>query len=143
MKNKGINSLKGILMLMIMFYHYTYRFQELYGISTIYFPTLDTWGTFGVICFFIISGYFIFPKNPNISAKNLLKKRLARLIPAYLLCVTVTFVCINLVGLTNRAVGFADYIFNLLMLNGFIGVPYVDGAHWLSLIHISEPTRRP
>lgn len=103
MKNKQINSLKGILMLMIVFYHYTYRFQELYHIPTINFITLEFWGIIGVAGFFIISGYFIFPRDSNhYSIKQFLIKRLLRLYPAYLLCITITFISIKIFRITRK-----------------------------------------
>lgn len=103
MKNRQIDSLKGILMLMIVFYHYTYRFQELYQIQTINFFTLEFWGIIGVAGFFIISGYFIFPKDTdNYNVKQHLVKRIARLYPAYLLCLTVIFISVKVFRITKK-----------------------------------------
>ena len=103
MKNRQIDSLKGILMLMIVFYHYTYRFQELYQIQTINFFTLEFWGIIGVAGFFIISGYFISPKDTNnYNMKQHLVKRIARLYPAYLLCLTVIFISVKVFRIARK-----------------------------------------
>lgn len=103
MKNRQINSLKGILMLMIVFYHYTYRFQELFHIQTINFMTLEFWGIIGVAGFFIISGYFIFPKDINqYNTKKFLIKRISRLYPAYLLSITLIFISVKVFRITRK-----------------------------------------
>ncbi len=43
-KNLGIEMLRAILILMVIFYHYTYKFEELFNIKTINFVTLSKWG---------------------------------------------------------------------------------------------------
>lgn len=131
MKNKQINSLKGILMIMIVFYHYTFRFQELYQIETVNLVTLNMWGSLGVAGFFIISGFFIFPKQlDNYSLKTFLKQRILGLYPLYFICLTIIFISIILFGLPNREITLIDYFLNIIMINGYIGTPYIDGAHW-------------
>jgi len=131
MKNKQVESIRGIIMVMIMFYHYTYRFTELYNINTINFFSLDNWGTIGVNTFFIISGYYMLSKDTlQYNAKEFFIKKFFRLYPAYVLCLTITFISMLIFGLENRTVTFIDYIINLFMVNGFIGIPYVDGGHW-------------
>lgn len=44
--------------------------------------------------------------------------------------ITLIFVFINIIGLPDRTTNFFEYILNIFLLNGFIGIPYVDGAHW-------------
>lgn len=130
-KNVQIEALRGIIMFMIMIYHYTYRFESLYGIETIRFFSLDKWGEMGVGCFFIISGYFMIPQNlSKYCIKDYLRKKIVRIYPAYLLCMTITFLSVLTFGLAGRETGFIEYVLNIIMLNGFIGVAYVDGAHW-------------
>ena len=117
MKNKQIEYIRAILILMIIFYHYTYRFEEIFDISTINFYTLSLWGEIGVACFFIISGYFIFPKrNQKLHPIIHLGKRISRLYPSYLLCVTLCFLSIQCFGLENRPVDWWTYVCNLFMI---------------------------
>jgi len=131
MKNLQIESLRGIMMLVIMFYNYTYRFSGLYSIKTIDFFSLEKLGTIGVGAFFVISGYFIIPKDlSHFNFISFFTKKIARLYPAYFVCVTLTFISISLFGLPERGSRLIDYIINLTLLNGYIGVRYVDGAHW-------------
>ena len=130
-KNKRIEVSRGILILMILFFHYTYRFSEIYNINTINFFSLDSWGTVGVGCFFIITGFFIVPSViEKFKLKNYILKKLLRIYPAYLFCMTLTFISVKIWGLEGRETNFIDYLLNVVMLNGFINVNYVDGAHW-------------
>lgn len=130
-KNNQIEILRGILVMIILFFHYTYRFSELYNIQTINFFSLEKWGTIGVGCFFIITGYLLIPKDlEKYSFKKFIKKKILRLYPSYLLCMTITFVAVQIWGLEGRNTSFLDYILNATMINGFINSKYVDGAHW-------------
>lgn len=130
-KNNQIERIRGILILMIMFYHFTYRFNQLFDIKTIDFFTLDYWGAIGVGCFFIISGYFLVSRNlENYNFKKFIKRKISRIYPAYVLCVSLTFLSICIWGLKGRESSFIDYLLNISMLNGFIGTRYVDAAHW-------------
>lgn len=130
-KNKQIEALRGILILIIIFFHYTYRFSELFSIETINFFSLDKWGIIGVSCFFIITGYFIVPKkSEEYDMKNFIIKKILRIYPSYVLCMTIIFISVKLFGLEGRETNFIDYLLNLTMINGIINTKYVDGAHW-------------
>lgn len=130
-KNKQVEVWRGILILMILFFHYTYRFSAIYGIDTISFYSLKEWGTIGVGCFFLISGFFLIPKDTShFSVLKFLKRKILRIYPLYLICLTIIFVSVSIFGLPERSTSFLDYFFNVIMLNGFIGIDYVDGAHW-------------
>lgn len=131
MKNKKIEVLRGILILIIIFFHYTYRFTELFGIETINFFSLSKWGLIGVGCFFIITGYFIIPKKlEKYNIKKFITKKILRIYPSYVLCMTIIFISVKLFGLEGRETNFIDYLLNLTMINGVINTRYVDGAHW-------------
>lgn len=81
--------------------------------------------------FFIISGFFLLPKKTEqFKIKQFLIKKILRLYPSYFLCITLTFISVSLFGLNGRETNFLDYILNACFINGFIGVNYVDGAHW-------------
>lgn len=130
-KNVQIEAIRIISMLMIVIFHYTYRFTELYGIETINFPFQKSLGKIGVGIFFIISGYFL-ARDYNKCERpiNFLVKKLLRIYPMYVICVTIIYISVSIFGLPSRETSFLDYILNLLLINGFIGVDYVDGAHW-------------
>lgn len=130
-RNYQIDALRAILILIIVFFHYTYRFSGLFHINTLNFFSLAEWGSIGVAGFFIISGYFLKPSNiKRFSMREYLKNRLLRLYPAYILAIIIIYLSVTIFGLSGRSVSFLDFILNIPLLNGFIGAPYVDGAHW-------------
>lgn len=127
-RNTTVDIIRGILILCIIFYHYTYRFYELYNIRIINFPTLNKWGSMCVGAFFIISGYFL---RLSQSKKDYsLKNRLYKLYIPYLICLIIIYTVVNIFGLQNRESSILDFILNILMINGILGTAYVDGAHW-------------
>ena len=48
----------------------------------------------------------------------------------YAISVLLVFVVVKLAGLDGRSTSYSDLLLNLLCINGFISVPYVEGAHW-------------
>ncbi len=63
----SIEGLRGALMVWIVLYHYTCQYNTISEIHEIFFPlTFPTGGVYGVMMFFVISGYFI--QNSLVSA---------------------------------------------------------------------------
>lgn len=131
-RNLQIEGLRGIAILIIVAYHLIDRYQQIYLDSSIYW--MDIWGTFGTTIFFIISGYFLAGSQINemslSKAAVFLVKKLARLWPCYAISISITYVVSNVWNLPGRTVSFKDYVLNLIMINRFLRIPYVDGAHW-------------
>lgn len=75
-KNLDIQFYRAILIVGVMFYHFTYRFYEIYSIKIIYFFSLDKWGIILDDCFFIIAGLFIIEnKIDDFDLKSYIKKK--------------------------------------------------------------------
>lgn len=124
-RNQQVDGLRGITVLMIVFYHLICRYSELYLDKSIYF--LNQWGKFGVSIFLLISSYYSVSSRGN---KYSILKKILRLWPTYFASITLTMVILRFLQLPGRTCGVSDYLLNCLFLNGFIGIPYVDGAHW-------------
>ena len=58
------------------------------------------------------------------------KKKLLRLWPVYLCSIVMICIVLYIIPLPGRMVSGKDFIYNVFMINGYIGTPYVDGAHW-------------
>ena len=129
-KNVQVESLRAITILMIVFYHYCFRFGELYGIAY-KAPFMQRWGTIGVGMFFILSGFYFIPEDgSHFKLIPFYVKRIIRLYPAYFIGVITTFIVVSLFKLPGREISIFEFLLNLIMVNGYFGIKYVDGAHW-------------
>ena len=133
-KNVQIEGLRGIGVLTIVFYHTCYRFPQIYtGMAS---SLLGRLGRIGVTLFLIISGCFV--QNDQRSPFKYLYKKVKRIWPMYFFSISVIFFVLQIFPLPKRMVGFGDYILNVTFANGFIGTPYVDGAHWYLTVLIGS-----
>lgn len=95
--------------------------------------------------FFVNFLFFLYPpavKNKNgREGKNFivseLRRKMARLWIPYSICLTVTFIVNIFFTLPDRGGGWKEYICNLFFINGYIGVDYLDRAHWYMTTLIS------
>ncbi|MEF3308322.1 acyltransferase [Paenibacillus sp. GYB004] len=131
-----LDALRGIAALVVILYHYTTRYQEIFQHKE---PMLFSFpiGNFGVQLFFIISGFAIYMTLSNTkSLKDFAIKRIIRLYPAYIIAVVLTFTLTHLYQLQGRMVSLINGIVNITMLGGLLGVPYVDGVYWSLLVEM-------
>lgn len=91
---------------------------------------VSTFGIFGVAIFLCITGYYIYNPAKRIVGLKFVKKRLLRIWPAYFVAIIICFALTRFVELPNRTVSLFEYFLNIPFVNGYIGTPYVDGAHW-------------
>lgn len=126
-----LDALRGLAALAVVLFHYTTRYDELFGHEKQGYLNFS-YGHLGVNLFFMISGFVIFMTLLRTkSIGEFAKKRALRLYPAYIVAVIVTFVAVKIYGLEGRGVSLFEAIFNLTMLQGFIpGVDHVDGVYW-------------
>lgn len=111
-----------------MVYHYIVRYQEIYVAGYTYTPVVDLFSDIGVFTFFLITGLYL--EKATRGGIKLFTKRLTTLWPRYFLAITIIFLLTRLVELPGRTCTFKQYLLNIPFLNGFIGSPFVDGAHW-------------
>lgn len=130
-KNTQIEGLRGVAILIIVVFHIFDRFQQIYFERSIVW--MNNFGTFGTTIFLLISAFLLMSPSQTIctfrEAVNAFLKKLVRLWPCYVVCVTITFLLSRVLYLPERTVGWGDYLFNILLLNRFFNIPFVDGAH--------------
>ncbi|MGQ5523158.1 acyltransferase family protein [Chitinimonas sp. PSY-7] len=125
-----IDSLRGIAAVLVVLFHYTTRYQELYGHPT---PPLFSlpWGHYGVNLFFMISGFVIFMTlDKTRQPLDFVVSRFSRLYPAYWVAVALTFLVVHWLGLPGKTVGMESAVWNLAMFHNLFNVPHVDGVYW-------------
>lgn len=132
-----LDVIRGIAALGVVLFHYTSRYNEIYGHSEeliIYFP----YGNYGIELFFIISGLVIFMTLERTKrSSDFMFGRFSRLYPAYWAAVIVTFTIVSVAGLPDREVSFGEALLNLTMFQEFLKVPDVDGVYWTLTLELS------
>lgn len=125
-----LDSLRGICAIMVVVYHYFYRYDSIYGYEDIH-VMWSYIGQFGVYMFFIISGFVI---NKSVNSKSncllFLKSRIYRIYPTYWFCLAMTFMVITYFGLAGREVSISEASLNILMFHHIFNVNNVDGVYW-------------
>ncbi|HXC07928.1 MAG TPA: acyltransferase [Steroidobacteraceae bacterium] len=91
--------------------------------------TFARYGYLGVRLFFIISGFVILMTAARGSLRNFFVSRIVRLYPAFWACCTITFL-VTLGVLGAHRGSWTQYLVNMTMTSGFVGVPPIDGAYW-------------
>jgi len=128
-RNVLLDYIRAAACLLIVFYHYTQRFSELFDQGTDWLFRVP-WGYMAVSVFFMLSGYLAVVKDESsLSLRQYTKKKVLRLFPAYWICLPITFLVTSLF-VPSRAVSVGAFLFNFTMLESFVGIEPVDGAYW-------------
>lgn len=129
-RNLQVDGLRGLTVLFIATYHLFCRYQQLFCNNDVII--LHYLGSFGVTIFLMISAWYA-----DSGRINRVPKKILRLYPSYVLCISIIAILLYFLPLAGRTITVKDFILNLFWINGYIGTPYVDGAHWYLPILIS------
>ncbi len=128
---KELDSLRGIAVLMVVFYHYTSRFSEKYSYSFVNDFINFEYGRLGVELFFMISGFVIYMSIKNINTPvEFIKKRFYRLYPLFWISLIFTSLVMFFFPLPDTKNSFAIFFANLTMLPSLFGQVAIDGVYW-------------
>ena len=128
---------RGIAALVVVVYHYLFRFDQLYGLETLSLEWLY-FGRYGVHFFFLISAFVICWSLSRASGlRAFLVSRIARIYPAYWVAVIATFAIVAAAGLPGREVDFAAFLVNLTMVQEYFYVQHVDRAYWTLTVELT------
>ena len=129
-RQDNIDFLRAIAILAVVVYHFTTRMPPAFYEAD-HVPFTFPWGRHGVDLFFIVSGFCIFMTlDSSRSVENFWARRLARIQPAYMAAIVITFTIVTLAGLPGRHVSPLIALSNLVWLNVIPGWPHVDNAYW-------------
>ncbi|WP_085809894.1 acyltransferase [Sphingomonas sp. TZW2008] len=135
-RQASIDIVRALGVLAVVFYHYSYRFPPDYLHGGTHVEAF-AYGRLGVNLFFIISAFCISGSlDRSRSAVQFFAKRVARLYPAYVFCVLVTFAAVAAFGLPGREVSTAVLLGNLVWVNMVLPLRHVDGAYWTLLVEL-------
>lgn len=128
-RNILLDYVRGIACILIVLYHYTQRYLELFQNSDNWSFRLS-WGYMAVATFFLLAGYLAAKKDEsNTKLLEYIKHKVFRLFPAYWASIPITFF-VTCFWLPSRKVSIFAAVFNFTMLESFVGVALVDGAYW-------------
>lgn len=131
-----LDALRGIAALSVVFYHYTTRYDQLYG-HTPGLPFSVPAGRYGVLLFFMISGFVILMSLERTQRlTDFLFKRIVRLYPTYWAAIALTFSAVAVFGLPGREVSASQALLNGLMFHPLLEIPDVDGVYWTLLVEL-------
>lgn len=128
----GLDYIRAISMLLIVLYHYTTRYEELFGRKIVWrisFP----FGCYAVNTFFILTGFLAMRQ---LKKKNwFFEKKLFRLYPSLWACIMITSAFMfNL--MPERLRSFEEILLNFTGIPAYFGAGYVDGAYWTLSVEI-------
>lgn len=125
-----LDALRGVAAVLVMFFHFTTRYEQLFGHTSMPLFSLP-WGHYGVNLFFMISGFVIFLTLHRIQQPmDFLVSRFSRLYPAFWVAVLITFLLTHWLQLPGKTVDLGTATLNLLMFHGLFKIPSVDGVYW-------------
>ncbi|GFE85074.1 hypothetical protein GCM10011488_00280 [Steroidobacter agaridevorans] len=122
--------------LLVMTFHLTTRYGQLYGHTT-ELPVTLPWGNLGVQMFFAISGFVILMTLRNLhSPLDFVVGRFSRLYPTYWAAMLLTALLLAIWPLRGHDISAGQVVWNVLMFHELFGVGSVSGAYWSLKVEI-------
>ena len=133
----SLDGLRGVAAAIVMLYHFTRRYGEHFDAA--WHPLFSYDGQFGVLLFFMISGYVITLTTQRVKRPgDFLYFRISRLYPTYWVCLVVTTLLMWIAQMPRPLPTPLSLMVNLTMLTKTIrrlphtpnDLAYIDGAYW-------------
>lgn len=131
-----IDGLRGLSILLVVLFHYTYIYSNKYSLDGP-LPLQLSWGGVGVSIFFVVSGLVIMKSLENSTPVKFLISRFARLYPAYLFCLVLTSLIIVLAGHWYAEISARRFLANVTMFQYYLGENNIDGVYWSLRVEIA------
>ena len=130
---EALDLLRLIAVLGVMLFHYAFRGAAADGLTTVSWSQVEgvaKYGYLGVQMFFVISGFVIAYSADGRTAIGFAIARAARIYPAFVFCMTLTFLVMVLFGAPRFEATFAQWAANLAIVSPALKQPFMDGAYW-------------
>ncbi|WP_321791505.1 acyltransferase [Burkholderia pyrrocinia] len=128
-----LDLLRFVAAIAVVFFHYSFRGYAADDLTTMHYPALEPvaqYGFLGVHLFFMISGFVILMTAGDGSIKRFVASRASRLLPAFWVCCTITFLVTLAIGRDRFVATWPQYLVNMVTLGGGFGADPIDGAYW-------------
>ena len=133
-RNIYLDYLRGLSAILILLYHYTIRYEQIFGHIGSY-PVYFTYGCEAVKVFFLLAGYFGIKGIEKRKPIEYAVKRFTRIYPVFWVCIIISFISTTLL-LPARAVSVKDMLINFTGIPDLLHAEYVDGAYWTLLCEL-------
>jgi peptidoglycan/LPS O-acetylase OafA/YrhL len=130
---EGLDLLRLFAALSVVLFHFVFRGAAADNLCRVSIPALAPffkYGYLGVDCFFVISGFVIAWSAKGRSWQQFSVARFARIYPAFIICMTATFVLTFLLGAPRYQTSTVQWTANLLVVSPAVGVNFMDSAYW-------------
>ena len=133
--NNAVTGLRGVVVFLIIFHHYSCRYGELFLDSIIKFPVESHYGgIIGNFMFMIMTGYFMARSlmNNEGGISSVLKyvvNRYWRFWPSYAFSVVLISIVLYFFPLYERSTDLRTIVFDFFLIY-HPGFEHVDGSHW-------------
>jgi len=125
---EGMDALRGLAALAVVFYHYTIQFPNFYAAAQV--PFAFEYGFYGVNLFFMISGFVILMSLEKSDGKGFIQSRFVRLFPVYWVAVLFTAAVLIFTDTLEATPTAFQLLVNLTMFEEFVNVTAIDGSYW-------------
>lgn len=135
-----LDGLRFLAALAVVMFHYAFR-GEAVGVMPSpglpdWFAAISKYGYMGVNLFFMISGFVIAWSAHGRQPLDFAAARLARLYPAHVAALTITFAVTLYAGAPHFSATWLQYAANLTMFAPSFGQPFMDGAYWSIVLEL-------
>jgi len=128
----ALDSLRGVAILTVIASHFVPEF----AIGQVAGDVVASLGRFGVLLFFLLSGYLIFRNLTRQPLAIFVSRRLFKIIPSYLVNVAVIALMGVVFADSFARYSPATYLWNAVMLSGVAKVETISGVYWTLFIEI-------
>lgn len=136
----GLDLLRMCAVLSVILFHYGFNGPTAHGMTNVALPELAAfakYGYLGVQLFFVISGFAIAYSANGRTATGFAIARAARIYPAFLFCMTATFLVTVAFGAPSFDTTLGQWIANLAIMAPALKQPYMDSVYWTILLELT------
>lgn len=133
-----IDILRFLSACFVIFFHYTLSVHNQFNQYLIDNRSLNSiflFGNFGVVLFFVISGFVILMSAQNCKPLDFIKARALRLYPAFVPICILSWIAGTLF-ITDYNVSFKSFLLNLTLVGTFVAEKDVSGVYWTLRVEI-------
>jgi peptidoglycan/LPS O-acetylase OafA/YrhL len=137
---EALDLLRLVAVLGVIVYHYGFRGPTVGDGTHVAIQEIAPfaeYGFLGVPAFFVISGLVIAYSAEGRTATGFAIARFSRIYPTFVLCMTLTFLTVLMIGRPDFTTSAGQWIANLLIAAPALHHPYMDSAYWSLVIEVT------